>query len=202
MYFLSIMETKGKGMYMYACLVAQSFPTLCDPIYCSLPGSTLHGIFQVRILEWVAISFSRVSSWPRDRTCVSCTFCPCRWVLYHQRHLEGPKGKGKDLIYTQGLLNSSHCTEANSLLPSSEPSGYLKQSDEIKYHSFFLMPNNTSSMSEWVHDIGTSARNLVFPRHMVSQNFSSCHEHVSVFFLDDCTRPFSHAHWETGVSGE
>ena len=40
---------------------------------CSLPGSSVHGIFQARILEWVAISFSRVPSWPRDWTRVSCT---------------------------------------------------------------------------------------------------------------------------------
>ena len=39
--------------------VTQSCPTLCDPMDCSLPGSSLHGIFQTRILEWVAISFSR-----------------------------------------------------------------------------------------------------------------------------------------------
>ena len=39
---------------------------------CSLPGSSDHGIFQARILEWVAISFFRGSSWPRDRTCISC----------------------------------------------------------------------------------------------------------------------------------
>ena len=52
--------------------VAQSCPTLCDPMDCSLPGSSVHGIFQARILEWVAISFSRGTSWPRDRTRVSC----------------------------------------------------------------------------------------------------------------------------------
>ena len=46
--------------------VAQSCLTLCDPMDCSLPGSTIHGIFQARILEWVAISFSRRSSLPRD----------------------------------------------------------------------------------------------------------------------------------------
>ena len=40
-------------------LVAQSCPTLCDPIDCSLPGSSVHGILQARILEWVAIAFSR-----------------------------------------------------------------------------------------------------------------------------------------------
>ena len=51
--------------------VAQSCPTLCDPMDCSLPGSSVHGIFQAKILEWVAISLSRGSSRPRDRTQVS-----------------------------------------------------------------------------------------------------------------------------------
>ena len=50
---------------------APSCLTLCDPVDCSPPGSSVHGIFQARILEWVAISFSRGSSWPRDRTQVS-----------------------------------------------------------------------------------------------------------------------------------
>ena len=51
--------------------VAQLCLTLCDPMDCSLPGSSIHGIFQARILEWVVISFSRGSSWPRDWTQVS-----------------------------------------------------------------------------------------------------------------------------------
>ena len=51
--------------------VAQSCPTLCDPMDCSLPGSSIHGIFQARVLQWVAMSFSRRSSQPRDRTRVS-----------------------------------------------------------------------------------------------------------------------------------
>ena len=51
--------------------VAQSCTTLSDPMGCSLPGSSIHGIFQARVLEWVAISFSRGSSRPRDRTWVS-----------------------------------------------------------------------------------------------------------------------------------
>ena len=46
--------------------VAQSCPTLCNPMDCSLPGSSLHGILQARVLEWVAIAFSRGSSRPRD----------------------------------------------------------------------------------------------------------------------------------------
>ena len=52
--------------------VAQSCPTLCDPVDCSLPGSSIHGIFQARVLEWVAISFSRGSSQPRDQSRVFC----------------------------------------------------------------------------------------------------------------------------------
>ena len=51
--------------------VAQSCPTLWDPMDCSLPGSSFHRILQTRVLEWVAISFSRGSSQPRDRTPVS-----------------------------------------------------------------------------------------------------------------------------------
>ena len=52
-------------------LVTQLCPTLCDPMDCSLPGSSVHGILQARILEWAAISFSRGASWPRDWTWVS-----------------------------------------------------------------------------------------------------------------------------------
>ena len=51
--------------------VAQSCPTLCDPLDCIPPSSSIYGILQARILEWVAISFSRESSQPRDRTQVS-----------------------------------------------------------------------------------------------------------------------------------
>ena len=50
---------------IFVCLVAHSCPTLCNPIDCSPPGSSVHGILQVRILEWVALSSSRVSSQPR-----------------------------------------------------------------------------------------------------------------------------------------
>ena len=53
----------------------QSCPTLCYAADCSLPGSSVHRILQARILEWVAILFSRGSSWPRDQTHVSCISC-------------------------------------------------------------------------------------------------------------------------------
>ena len=57
--------------YAICVLGAQSCPTLCNPRHCSPPGSSVHGILQARVLEWVAIPFSRGSSWPRNRTWVS-----------------------------------------------------------------------------------------------------------------------------------
>ena len=57
------------------CLVAQSCPALCDPMDCSPPGSSAHGILQARILEWVAISFSKGSSQTKDRTRISSLSC-------------------------------------------------------------------------------------------------------------------------------
>ena len=72
------------------CSVAQSCPTLCDPMDCSPPGSSVHGILQARIWEWVAISFSRASSQPRDQTRVSCVSCIGRWVPYHCISWEAP----------------------------------------------------------------------------------------------------------------
>ena len=54
--------------------------TLCDPMVCTSPGSSVHGISQGRILEWLTISFSRGSSQPRGQTCVSCIG---RQILYH-----------------------------------------------------------------------------------------------------------------------
>ena len=53
--------------------VAQLCPTLCNSMDCSLSGSSVHGIFQARVLEWIAISFCRGSFWPRDQTWISHT---------------------------------------------------------------------------------------------------------------------------------
>ena len=69
LYHCSTWEALFRFMKM---LVSQSCPTLCDPMNCSPSGSSAHGILQARILEWVAISFFRESSQPRDRTQVFC----------------------------------------------------------------------------------------------------------------------------------
>ena len=62
------------------CFVSQSCLTLCDPMDCSLPGSSVHGTFQARILECVAVCFPRRSFQARDRTLTSCIG---RWIPYH-----------------------------------------------------------------------------------------------------------------------
>ena len=59
----------------------------CDPMDCSLQESSVHGILQARLQEWVAMPSSRGSSRPRDQTRVSQVSCIGRWVLYHLHHL-------------------------------------------------------------------------------------------------------------------
>ena len=65
----------------YSVLVTQSYPILCDPMDCSPPGFSVHGILQARILEWVAKPSSRGSSGPRNQTHISCVFCNVRRIL-------------------------------------------------------------------------------------------------------------------------
>ena len=81
--------------------VTQSCPTLCDPMDWRPPGSSVHGIFQARVLEWVAISFSRGSSRPRDRTRVS-------WVV-GRRFTIGAKREAWQ-AYKTSVLFSACCS--------------------------------------------------------------------------------------------
>ena len=87
-------------------LVSQSCPTLCDPMDGSLAGSSVHGIFQARILEWVAIFFPRGSCWPRDQTRVSCIG---RQILYHWATWEAHRS-----VYFPAVLLQP-CQVANAL---------------------------------------------------------------------------------------
>ena len=77
-------------MCLCVCVCAQSCLTLCHPIDYSPPGSSAHESFQLRILERVAISYSRGSSQLRGWICVSYIFCIGRKVLYHKCHLGSP----------------------------------------------------------------------------------------------------------------
>jgi len=79
----SVQWSKLLRVCVRTCLVTQSCPTLCDPMSCSSPDPSVCGIFQARILEWVASSYSRGSSRSRDQTRVSCVSCIGRQILYH-----------------------------------------------------------------------------------------------------------------------
>ena len=70
---LKRLSSSSSSSKWWKVLVTQMCPTLCHPMDCSPPGSSVHGIFKARILKWVAISYSKGSSWPRDQTQVFCT---------------------------------------------------------------------------------------------------------------------------------
>ena len=109
-------------------LVIQSCPTLCDPMDCSLPGSSVHGFLQAKIPEWVTMPFFRGSFQPRDRSHDSLRLLQCRQVLYHQHHpvspvsLQGSVTKDKNerqdiCLYTNNVIilfyNSIHFSYFN-----------------------------------------------------------------------------------------
>ena len=85
-----------------------SCPTLCDPMDYSPPGSSVYGIFQARILEWVATLSSRGSSWPRDWTVISFVSCIGRPVLNQQCHLGSRSNSTypRLVMYTSDLNSS------------------------------------------------------------------------------------------------
>ena len=99
MYFLKLCFWNHRCIWLInsvcVCSVIQSCLTLCHPLDCSPTGSSLHGIFQARILEWVAICYSMGSSPPRDRTCIwfSCISCIWQAVSLPLHHLGNPLNK-------------------------------------------------------------------------------------------------------------
>ena len=108
------------------CSVASVVSDSLQPMDYSLPGSSLHGILQARILQWVPICFSRGSSLPRDQTWVSCLG---RQILYHWGTLEAPFG-----VWTSSTVLSTYhfsfCFQTHRVLcnlPSAVVSPMLKQ---------------------------------------------------------------------------
>ena len=75
-------QTPAQSAFIVCVVSLFSCVWLCKPMVCSPPGSSVHGILQARILEWVAMPFSRGPSRPRDQTLVSCLSCTDRRVLY------------------------------------------------------------------------------------------------------------------------
>ena len=129
-------------------LVAQSCPTLCDPMDCSPLGSSVHGILQARILEWVAISFSRGSSWPRDQTQASCiagqffTFWATKEVLLEQTAREEWNqhwnikwcGSYKHVCLFPGSCHNTVIEGTDYMVRVSLPLvSFIKQNEELNY---------------------------------------------------------------------
>ena len=79
------------SIYIPVCVLSCfSRVRLCDPVDCSLSGSSVRGILQTRILEWDAVPAFTGSSWPKDSTCISEVSCTVRQALYHWCHLGSP----------------------------------------------------------------------------------------------------------------
>ena len=130
---------------MCTCVHAQSCPAVCDPVDCCPPGFFVHGIFQARILEWAAISYSRGSSQHRDQTRISCISYIDRQILYHcvtwesqsliEAHLNKASKEWLDSKYTQAC--NSICWRKHRVGRSNRRIGFLtdihllKQSTEI-----------------------------------------------------------------------
>ena len=87
--------------------MAQSCLTLWDLMDCSLPGSSVYGIFEGRVLEWVAISSFRGASQPKDQTHFSCVSCIGRWIIYHWTTWEAQTCPTTIINYIFSLHNGS-----------------------------------------------------------------------------------------------
>ena len=116
-------------------LVTQSRPTLGNPMACSPPGSSVHRILQARILEWVVISFSRGSSWPRDQTQVS---------LQTESLLSEPPGKhyvkGNAQTFLRRLVTLAFSFTPSNLPPKYLQCGYSPVRTGFSYHSYKYSP--------------------------------------------------------------
>ena len=119
--------------------LAQSCPTLCDPMDCSPPGSSVHGVLQARTLEWAAIPISRGSSPPRGQAQGSCmaggffTACPyCPHIRHPAPHspspaagFSGPDTQGQALGWLRPLLAAWPSAPAPALASPPGPSGHM-----------------------------------------------------------------------------
>ena len=118
------MTEQLKGKEKNESEAAQSCLTLCNPMYCSLPGSSVHGIFQAIVLVWTAISFFSGSSWPRDGTQISC-IVDRRFTIWATREVQSI-----DELYlpSGGVLWNEECWH----FPLIGEFSFIKSSKDIK----------------------------------------------------------------------
>ena len=149
------------------CVLTLSCPTFCNPV--DRGPSSVHGILQARILEWVAVSFSRRSSQPRGRTNVSCISCTGRLILYHwvtwqlHRCIYWSSHQPTYLRYVHFIINYILIF-------------YLKKEYYWKWmNNIFFTKKKTlfKSQCQWFHSLTTTfAHSLcVLPMHWLQQAF-------------------------------
>ena len=148
--------------------VAQACLTIWDGVNCGPLGSSVHGIFQAKLLEWVAISCSRGSSWPRDQTHLSCISCLGRWILYHWASWEASKNAS---VQFSSVTQScpTLCDPMNCSMPG------------LPVHN--QLPESTQNHVHWVSDAIQPSRPLsspspppsIFPSIRVFSNESALH---------------------------
>ena len=112
---------------------------VCNPMDCNRSGSSVHGILQARTLEWVAIPFSRRSSWSKDQTRISYISCIDRWVLYHWHHL----GRLGENIYKPKM----HCVcwdwgPVGEMTWRALPEQTLRYSTDVRESGYQMCPVN------------------------------------------------------------
>ena len=133
---------------------AQACPTLCDPVDCNLPGSSIHGILQARVLEWGAISFSRGSSWPRDWTRVSRLAGRC-FNLWATREIWTIKLSTKELMFLncgvgeETLESPLDCKEIQPIYPKGNQSWIFIGRTNAEAESPIVWPPDAKSWVIW-----------------------------------------------------
>ena len=128
--------------------VAQSCLTLCDPMDCSLQGSSVHEIFQARVLEGVDISFCRGSSWPWDQTWVS-HIAGRRFTVWATREVKKYTSKDKNKTSnTIKTLNLEKAEEPENKLPTSV--GASKKQENSRKTSTSVSLTTPKPLTVWI----------------------------------------------------
>ena len=135
-------------------LVAQSCLTLCEPMDYSLPGSSVHGVFQTRTLEWVVIPFSRGSSWPRDWIWVS--HIGCRFFTFWTTREAHTTINKKVLNFLTWEIWFSF-SSVHSVMPDSLPPDGLQHARHPCLLPTPRVYSDSCQLSQWCHPIISSS---------------------------------------------
>ena len=133
--------------------VAQSCLTLCNPMDCSLPGSSIYGIFQAIVLEWIAISFSRGSSRPRDQTRVS-RIVDRRFTVWATREVLKESWVPKNWYFWTVVLEKTlesplDCKEIQPVHPKGNQSWILIGRTDAEAEAPILWPPDAKNWLIW-----------------------------------------------------